>query len=359
MQDHGRAAGAEQAKNVDVSIFDTRTVAAGDQFDLWRESIGAIFDITADQDDAGNGYRARLDSAMINGAMVTRVQAGSQKFERSGLRPYRDGVEGLMFQVFSRGDVRCDDDASLLAPSHTITGFDLTREMSTVNSDFDLVSYIIPEQMLQDRLGSDFDVHLQAVGPDSALAHATADFMLGLQRGLPDMDCGEAHVALEAVVDLVAECYRGQSRKTAPDTAMDMARLHRAKRYIAASIESQTPLSTGSLARYLNCSRATLYRSFAPLGGVAAYVRSERLRACLRDLAQDRLDGEQMSIGTIAMRRGFESDAHFSRVFKAEFGISPKAARLALRAQPDGTDRFGKWQSVDRRYELWLRAIGN
>ena len=60
VQDHGRAAGAEQAKNVDVSIFDTRTVAAGDQFDLWRESIGAIFDIKTMRATAtGRGLIAR------------------------------------------------------------------------------------------------------------------------------------------------------------------------------------------------------------------------------------------------------------------------------------------------------------
>ena len=111
------------------------------------------------------------------------------------------------------------------------------------------------------------------------------------------------------------------------------------------------------VANALGCSRATLYRAFSPIGGVAALIRSERLRACLADMAAPRKSGPPLTLGEIAMRRGFESDAQFSRAFKAEFGLTPSDARKALLAN-NGVELHDFSRDVDRRYEIWLRAIG-
>ena len=62
---------------------------------------------------------------------------------------------------------------------------------------------------------------------------------------------------------------------------------------------------------------------------VAGLVRTERLARCLEDLQQP----NGGSVTDIAFRWGFCDAAHFSRVFKREFGATPSEVRqVALAA---------------------------
>jgi AraC-like DNA-binding protein len=54
---------------------------------------------------------------------------------------------------------------------------------------------------------------------------------------------------------------------------------------------------------------------------VAALIRTLRLQRCARDLADQRL--RHLSIRDIGRRRGFGDPAHFSRAFRAAYGLSP------------------------------------
>lgn len=342
---------------VEISVFDTRSAAPDAQFDVWRESIGVLFDIDAGPDAGTGGYAARLESAMAGGAMITRVRAGHQSFTRSALRSYRDGIEGVMFQVFTRGDVRPDDAVDPIVNTRALVGFDLTRESATINSDFDLVSIIFPRDAIESRLGDAASLHLNAVGADSALARLTADFVVSLQRSLAGMDASEADVASNAAADLIAECYRGQTKRCGHEDSHRIAIVTRAKEFIRARIRACEPVDVATVSRALDCSRATLYRAFEPIGGVAAFIRAERLRACLADMAHHVRTGSSLTLGEMAMRRGFESDAQFSRVFKATFGMTPSDARKALAANAAAGESLTA-DGIDRRYEIWLRAVG-
>ena len=62
---------------------------------------------------------------------------------------------------------------------------------------------------------------------------------------------------------------------------------------------------------------------------MAGYVLAQRLEACRRDIEDRRLDAT--SITELAMRRGFNHPAHFSRAFKARFGITPSEWRAQRR----------------------------
>lgn len=343
------------AAPVDVAVFDTRIAAPDEQFGLWRDSIGVLFDIDAGPEAGRAGYRARLDSAMAGEAMITRVQAGAQAFSRSTLRSYRDGIEGVMFQVFTRGHVSCRDDARTIAAENALIGFDLRRDMQTVNSDFDLVSVIFPRDAMESRLGNLSDLHLQAVASDGALAQLTAGFLVSLQRTIGRMDTGEAAAAVDAAADLIAECYRGQTRRLDTSESLRIAAVTRAKSFIRERILAGEPVDVATVSRALDVSRATLYRAFEPIGGVAAFIRAERLRACLMDIARLARGEIAVTLGELAMRRGFESDAQFSRAFKAEFGMTPSDAKRALATTPGGAAEPGE---ADRRYEMWIRAIG-
>jgi AraC-like DNA-binding protein len=72
---------------------------------------------------------------------------------------------------------------------------------------------------------------------------------------------------------------------------------------------------------------------------VAGWIRSRRLDACRRDLADPRHDDRP--VHAIAVRWGFSDQSHFGRVFRAAFGATPAAWRRAARIPA------GSWQPAD------------
>lgn len=85
-------------------------------------------------------------------------------------------------------------------------------------------------------------------------------------------------------------------------------------------------LTPDYLADALAVSRRTLYAAFASDGRtVADTIRHARLDRA-RDLLQ-RLDRGDGSVADIALRSGFQSAAHFSRLYRAEFGTAPSHDR--------------------------------
>jgi AraC-like DNA-binding protein len=79
------------------------------------------------------------------------------------------------------------------------------------------------------------------------------------------------------------------------------------------------------LARRFHMSRSQLYRLFADEEGVAAYIRSRRLHRCFQVITDPA--HFRRAIGEIALGHGFNSEAHFSRLFRLTFGVTPSEAR--------------------------------
>lgn len=91
-------------------------------------------------------------------------------------------------------------------------------------------------------------------------------------------------------------------------------------------------LGPASIARAYAMSVRALHALFEDVdASVAGLVRSQRLARCMEDL-QRRNGG---SVTEIAFRWGFCDAAHFSRVFKREFGVTPSEIRQAALAQGD------------------------
>ena len=80
----------------------------------------------------------------------------------------------------------------------------------------------------------------------------------------------------------------------------------------------------GDICKALGLSRSTLYAACRSRGGVIAFIRQRRLERIHALLADPR---EHRRISEIAYQHGFTNAAHFSRSFRAAFGVSPHEAR--------------------------------
>ncbi|OKJ27838.1 helix-turn-helix domain-containing protein [Streptomyces sp. CB01580] len=93
-------------------------------------------------------------------------------------------------------------------------------------------------------------------------------------------------------------------------------------------------LSSQTVADAHQISTRYLYKLFQEEGlTVAAWIRERRLESCRRDLADPALAGRP--VHAIAARWGFADSAHFSRVFRAAYGMPPKEYRHLTRLDAD------------------------
>ncbi|HZE30493.1 MAG TPA: helix-turn-helix domain-containing protein [Actinoallomurus sp.] len=89
-------------------------------------------------------------------------------------------------------------------------------------------------------------------------------------------------------------------------------------------------LTPASVAEAHHVSARTLHRLFEQHGRtVAEWIRLRRLERCRRDLADPSMDDRP--IHAIATRWGLPCAAHFSRVFRAAYGLSPQDYRATGR----------------------------
>lgn len=130
--------------------------------------------------------------------------------------------------------------------------------------------------------------------------------------------------------------------------ALDQGRAHTERRdriraVIAERLDDPL-LGPEMLVEQFNLSRATLYRDFAPWGGLARYIRNLRLERLRERLSS----GDPRPIGALAEAVGLDHEGRASDAFLKRFGQRPGAyRRMVLTESPfDGAHRrMGEWQS--------------
>lgn len=146
-------------------------------------------------------------------------------------------------------------------------------------------------------------------------AAALARYLEGLTRPVP----------ADAPAWLPEEETAARLRAALAPDATDSARRTRARRLLAAHRIIDARLAdhqfgSPQLAEALQVSRATLYRLFEPLGGVAAHILDRRLTLLRRLLADN---GRATSVASLVASVGLVSESHASRAFLQRFDARP------------------------------------
>lgn len=145
--------------------------------------------------------------------------------------------------------------------------------------------------------------------------------VLAEELSVPEADEATARTA----ADVALELLRAAVEPGIPDGRAALREALRAdvRRHIRLRLQDPA-LSPESIAKAHAISLRSLHSLFEDTGeSVAALVRRSRLEHCRADL--ERTDGG--SVTDIAFRWGFSDAAHFSTVFKREYGITPRDVR--------------------------------
>jgi AraC-like DNA-binding protein len=166
-------------------------------------------------------------------------------------------------------------------------------------------------------------LHLRA---DSNLATLLGSYLLTLTNSVVTRNDKTPLDTIDVTLELLGAAFRAKRRSS---TIAPRDRLFaRISGYIESRLEDAN-LSPTKIAEDNGISVRYLYTLFSEQGmTVSGWVRKRRLLRCRAEL--DGVDTEAY-ITEVGYRWGFNDSAHFSRLFKASFGMSPTQYRSSRR----------------------------
>lgn len=230
-------------------------------------------------------------------------------YQRSGSTFCKSGNNSMHVEA---GDItmwRCDKPAEFTMPGY-----------------YDKLCMMIPvprfETVLHNATSYD-GLHLSKSDPLAALLGSYL-FTLSqeVMAGRDAPDTGTVDVTLE----LLAAAFRAE--RTRSDVAPRKKLKNRILRYIEVHLEDGTMTPT-TVAEASGISVRYLYLLFSEQGlTVAGWIRERRLAKCRTELEDKNVS---KTVSEIAYKWGFSDSAHFSRLFKSAYGVSPKLFRTTNR----------------------------
>ncbi|CCD96562.1 putative Transcriptional regulatory protein, AraC/XylS family [Bradyrhizobium sp. ORS 375] len=307
----------------------------------WREATSTFFDV--DELAAGEAapFRADVLSYALGSVLLGSARASGQRFRRSAETIARSGVDHIVVQLYVTGGYDgVAGDRPIRVAAGDLCVLDLAQTLETRASAFENVTMVVPRPMFDARLLQVEDLHGLVLPRDGAMAPLLARHFGALLDCAPRLSFDECQAVVDGTISLISACLRGELERRDADRSVSAdASLLRIRQYIESQLGSPE-LSADAVALHFGLSRASLYRLFAPIGGIADYIRSRRLHRAFFDLAGT--GSRQVRISEVARRWQLGTDAHFTRLFKTAYGITPSAAReaalLGLPQLPAGGD---------------------
>ena len=320
----------------------------------WREAVATLFEVDEFAAGEPGPFRADISSFAMGPVLIGLSRASGQRFRRTAETIARSGVDHIILQLYQKGGFAgVAGDRPVQVRAGDICLFDLAQTLETGATAFENVTLVVPRPMLGNHLLKVDDLHGLVLPGNSVIARLLAGHFSALFEFAPRMTLDECQSVVEGTVSLLAACLRNELERVEAGFDHSIAAspsLMRIRQYIEAGLGSGD-LSANSIAAHFGLSRASLYRLFAPVGGIADYIRSRRLHRAFFDLANS--DARTVRISEVARRWQLGTDAHFTRSFKAAYGITPRAAReAALLGVQRGTDATNG-ATISR----WMREI--
>jgi AraC-like DNA-binding protein len=341
------------------SVFDTRDLPAADRYDDWHDSFSVLFDYTAPAELRQQGFFARADNALVGPMVLTDFASTAAHYDRDAAWIARDSVDVLMLQFGFEGPCRIltAGREQQCAPGDVFI-MDMAQPVRTYHDTMRSLTLTVPRHLVAAQVPQLEDAHLAVLKAHTPVAQLLRAHVQTLHAMTADLTLAQADSLVAPTVALAAAAVVARLGDTPvhQDHALGLSLRMRADRVIARLL-SQHELSVEQIAAAVPCSRSRLQALYQKEGGVMHFVQRQRLRAVARHLRAP--TQRHRTIGAIAYDLGFMNPSSFTRAFRAEFGLSPRAVRAhamsAHRVRQDASQ--ANRTNPSRNYESWFRAL--
>jgi AraC-like DNA-binding protein len=327
----------------------TLDLPPGQRFDYWKHVLSDTFvplDVSSPSGDAD--FRGRLRGCELGSLRLIEVHAEPHTARRTArlVKVAPAGYYKIAVQLRGTSVLIQGGREAMLTPGD-FTFYDTDRPYTLAFGEpHRMLVLVFPRDMLglpQHRLAGLTATRLP--GEAGGMASLIGPFLVKVADLLDEVDSRGLGVGMRLagnVVDLLGTVLaeRLDCAPADPDTA------HRALMLqITAFIEEhlgQADLAPAQIAAAHHISLRQLHKLFHASGTtVAGWIRQRRLDHCGHDLRDPRC--ATRSVGAVGARWGYPDPAHFSRLFKATYGVGPRDYRASrgLAAPARGADPPG------------------
>lgn len=304
--------------------FTSESYAQDERPDAWRDVLCAV----GLQPAAGGGFydgHATASHRNAPGVALTRIAAGAQAISAIA-HPNADLPIALL--PIEDGTVLKSKDGHRIVPSGHLLLLPRGGDWSLVfQRDMRAIVLSVTSDALHGRLGGRPQVSKPEIVAANGLADVFCRTLDASARALETLSDAEWSTVAQSLVDLLMSLAhrRANPNTEAGSSATQAAILHRICQTIERKLED-AELTPARVAQTEGISERYLQKLFEGVGdNFSHYVRERRLQRAWADLSKPAEAAH--AISEIAYRYGFADQAHFSRSFRARFGLSPREFR--------------------------------
>ena len=293
----------------------------------WREALSQTFgavDMTVPDEVYSGTIRTtplgRLQAVTVDGDCLSALR--TRQLVAQG---HED--EYVVVKLLDRGVARLEQDGreALIGPGDIFV-YDMARPVRlNLTQSFRTKSLVLPRDVLGLSESDVAHVTASPLGPDTPLGGLLSPFLAGLVDGAGTYPPRTSELMARNVVDLLGVLVDERLGRSSVDTpGGNRALLLRIQEFIDRHL-SDPDLTPQAIAQAHHISLRYLHKLFESEDAtVGRWIQRRRLEECGRDLARR---ANSSTIAAVAHRWGFTSAAHFSRVFRAAYGMSPREWR--------------------------------
>jgi AraC-like DNA-binding protein len=286
------------------------------------------FDLTIDTD---RDFRAQILTGQVGTVHVTRVSAPPIRASRtpklirvSDPELFKIAVQLRGHTVFSQGD----REAALAPGDFTLEDLSRPCQLADRDDEHGVLAVMFPRTLLPLRRDELERLTSVPISGRDGLGAPISSLARHMVRHLEGYSPTEGARLAAGLMDLLIVALAERL-----DRVPTLAPATR-RRALLASVQSfidqrlgDAELTPSVIAAAHHISLRYLYKLFeTEQATVAGWIRQRRLERCRRDLLDPTLG--DWSVIAIAARWGFTNGAHFSRVFRAAYGLPPAEYRL-------------------------------
>ena len=334
--------------SVPIAHFDYREFPPAERLAAFRRVTSAVYEVQPKgrpEDFRVTGYGYRVGSLLFNEAIFSPA-----RFSRTNEHTSRAGSDFLVLQMQLRGTERLEmafGNARLFPGNIYLR--DWSHSFESDATGMHLHSLVIPRHLIS-RAGS-----VTAMSPLLTWPVAEPEggllfhLWFELIRRLPNIELRQAVSLGSAFLGFIEGLLADATELGGAGSLRSMENFLR--------MRLRENISVADICRHFHVSRASVYRYFAPHGGVRGFIDRERLNRVRMELLHS--DATAVTVAEIAASWGFHEASAFSRRFRRQFGETPsevlrrplEVVEAELSDAPQGSGSF-------QAYANWLSATG-
>lgn len=306
--------------------FSTTAVPCAERLDFWQESANALFPSThvsgADDEEFFGSVSWMQFGEVVLADFVSTAMEVSRAEEHIARN---DSWYEVCLQVEGDCELTQGGRTVKVRPREIVLYDSQQPYRMAFQGPYRQIALKLPRRLLQDRVPCLDTLIVRQISGQSLPGRFLFDFILTMCEVKGESARESLISRLEThVVDLLATAL-SEIAQDQPLSANRQAQLARVKAHILAHLDEPS-LCPAEIARSQAISLRSLYELFEGEDlQVSKWIKAQRLERIRKDLGDSLLGS--WPITTIALRRGFKDFSHFSRAFRAQYGISPRAYR--------------------------------